>query len=194
MGQLWNIFQDCQTPSPLPGPTILQILLSSCPYCSPLRWPVMEWIMVRMKICLALHHSGILRLWEWSLLPGSNNAVISNNIWSLSGEIRPSNIGFRISNKWAGEHGKYITPTGHLILVIPGSFVCEGEHNINFSSSAHILTWLASQECKILWSEIRKLKSRQSFVITTSGEWQGDMRVRDLLKTIMEFDRIVSVA
>ena len=164
-GQLRNIFQDCQTLLPL---SILQISLSSCPLPSrPLRWPIMEWIMVRMKIFLGLHHSEILRLWEWS--PMQSFQII----FDLSRErFLPSNIGFRISNKWPGTMGN----TGHftsifiLIRVLPDK---SWSRNTNFSSWAHILTWLARQECQILWSEIRELKSRQRLVITTSGDW-GD--------------------
>ena len=162
----WGIFfRIARHCSPL---SILQISLSSCPLPSrPLRWPIMEWIMVRMKIFLGLHHSEILRLWEWS--PMQSFQII----FDLSRErFLPSNIGFRISNKWPGTMGNtgHLTSIFILIRVIPDK---SWSRNINFSSWAHILTWLARQECQILWSEIRELKSRQRLVITTSGDW-GD--------------------
>ena len=96
--------------------TILKILLSVPPSPSPSP-PILNWIMVKLKICLALHHSDIsqaLRMdWNgfpalWSLCAEQSEGGTFQIIFDVSRErFVPSNIGFRISNKWPGDHGKY---------------------------------------------------------------------------------------
>ena len=93
--------------------TILQILLSVPPSPSPSP-PILNWIMVKLKICLALHHPDISQALRMDWNGFSPLSVLSAErgtfqiIFDVSRErFVPSNIGFRISNKWPGDHGKY---------------------------------------------------------------------------------------
>ena len=90
--------------------TILQILLSGAP--SP--WPILNWFWSNWKYVWLSIIRIFLRRWEWTgmaslLCSGSAMRGTFQIIFDVSRErFVPSNIGFRISNKWPGDHGKYI--------------------------------------------------------------------------------------